>query len=129
LVTGDDSVVSALKESLPQMESAWGVSCFAKDTSAGPVSHTDATHVFKVSGMDHSGIVDSMTRVLADRGVNVNSCSRWIENAPLTVTPLFLLEAKVEVADAIDLDDLHRGLTEACERENVEYSLTPVTSP
>jgi glycine cleavage system transcriptional repressor len=124
LVTGEENALSAIKESLPQVESGWGVTCFVKDTAAESSDDDGLVYIFKVSGVDHSGIVESMMDVLSSRGVNVRSLASWLEHAPLTGTPLFLLEAKVQLPQDIDLGGLETALGDACERENLEFSLT-----
>lgn len=124
LVTGESGPLAALKDSFPQMESAWGVSCFVKDTAAGPPDVSGAAYSFRASGLDHPGIVEAVTDVLAKRKANVTSFSSWIENAPLTGTPVFHLDAEVHLPVGTEASDLRASLTETCEREGVEFQLT-----
>lgn len=123
LVTGEETALSAIRDSLPSVESGWGLTCFVKNTAAELGRDDRSIYVFKVSGMDHPGIVESMMEVLSGRGVNVRSLASWLEHAPLSGTPLFLLEAQVQLPDDIDLDELAAALADACERENLEFSL------
>src|SRR5690606_26267329 len=94
-VTGQEIALSALKESLPQMEAGFGVACFVKNTASTPRDEGQLSYAFEASGFDRPGIVEGVTEVLAARGVNVTSFTSYIENAPLSGTPLFHLEAEI----------------------------------
>lgn len=122
LVTGDPAALDELKASSSQLESGLGVTCFFRDTTA--LRSGDASlFLFRASGLDHPGIVESVTDVLAARSINVTSFTSWIENAPLTGTPVFVIEAEVDVPPEADHQDLLSGLADACARENLEFSL------
>lgn len=123
LVTGEAGSLGELKASAPQLETALGVSCFFRDTSTVPRSAGTALYAFHASGVDHPGIVESVTDVLAARSINVTSFTSWIENAPLTGTPTFVIEAEVELPPQADYQELENSLSEACSRENLEFSL------
>jgi glycine cleavage system transcriptional repressor len=122
LVTGDAAALGELKASAPQLESALGVSCFVRDTSTGARSIGTSLFNFRASGVDHPGIVESITEVLAVRSINVTSFTSWIENAPLTGTPMFVIDVEVELPGKADYQELVSSLGEACARENLEFS-------
>lgn len=123
LVTGEAGSLLELKASAPQLESALGVSCFFRDTSTVEKAAGASLYVFHASGVDHPGIVESVTDVLAARSINVTSFTSWVENAPLTGTPMFVIDAEVELPPQADYEELESSLGEACSRENLEFSL------
>ena len=123
LVTGEAVALGELKTSASQLESALGVSCFFRDTSAAPRKSSASLFNFHASGMDHPGIVESVTEVLAARSVNVTSFTSRIENAPLTGTPMFVIDVEVELPEQVDYQELLSSLGEACAREDLEFSL------
>lgn len=123
LVTGEAGSLGELKTSAPQLESALGISCFFHDTSTVTPASDTSLYSFHASGVDHPGIVESVTAVLAARSINVTSFSSWIENAPLSGTPTFVIDAEVEISKSANYQELVDSLGEACARENLEFSL------
>lgn len=128
LVTGEVGALSELQASSAGLESALGVTCFLRRTSTGTPASDSSRYSFRASGVDHPGIVESVTNVLAARAINVTSFSSHIENAPLTGTPMFCLDAEVELPPGTDYKELVSGLSDACGRENLEFSLDEVGS-
>ncbi len=128
LVTGDPGSLGELKASAVGLESALGVTCFFKNTSTVAPASDGTRYAFRASGVDHPGIVETVTHVLSTRSINVTSFSSHIENAPLTGTPMFCLEAEVELPEGTDFGELVSSLTDVCARENLEFSLDKVGS-
>lgn len=128
LVTGDAAALSELKATSTQLESALGVTCFFHDTSTVASSSDTSLFIFHASGLDHPGIVESITDVLAARSINVTSFTSWIENAPLTGTPVFVIEAELDVPKEANHQELKSSLAEVCARENLEFSLEKADS-
>jgi glycine cleavage system regulatory protein len=73
--------------------------------------------------VDRPGIVQRVTAVLAGRGVNVASLDSRLEFAAESGTPMFILEAALQIPSALALADLRRELATACEEENWDFSL------
>jgi glycine cleavage system transcriptional repressor len=126
LVTGSDQALTEIDNSLRQMEGALGVSCFAKRTSKSVAKEEGRVYSFQASGFDRPGIVEAVTSVLAARHINVTSFSSHLENAPLSGTEMFFLDAIVRLPPSGDFEDLMIGLTEACQREDLEFTLSEV---
>jgi glycine cleavage system transcriptional repressor len=123
LVTGSPDSLARIKAAKMEMELETGLTCSLRSTLA-PLSTRDTeTHRFVATGMDRPGIVEAVTRVLADRNVNLTSLESRVDNAPLTGTLMFVLEAEVTLPAGIHIDDLENDLAEACEREDLEFTL------
>lgn len=124
LITGDPSALSQIRQHLPEIETTTGLTCTARPTTAASsTSNAITSHRFVASGIDRPGIVDSVTHVLAEKSVNLISLQSRVDNAPLTGTSMFILEAEVTLPDGISIDELEAELTDACEREELEFSL------
>jgi glycine cleavage system transcriptional repressor len=76
-----------------------------------------------VTGVDRPGIVQRVAAVLAGRGVNVASLESRLSYAPESGTPMFILEAALQIPSALALADLRRELSAACDQENWEFAL------
>jgi glycine cleavage system transcriptional repressor len=73
----------------------------------GPPAH--ATHRMRAHGADRPGIVALLSRLLADRGVNMTSFS---SHASDDDEPVATLEAEVHVPPRVDAAELARDLIE-----------------
>jgi glycine cleavage system regulatory protein len=65
-----------------------------------------------LTGGDRTGIVRDVSRVLAERGVNVEELESEISSAPMSGEPLFTARAQLLVPPSVALSDL-RGRLEA----------------
>jgi glycine cleavage system transcriptional repressor len=79
----------------------------------------------RVSGIDHPGIVESVTQILAEREVNVASMDTRVVHMPLTGTPTFELDAAIEVPAGTSPSELSATLAGVADKENLELSLEP----
>ncbi len=123
LVTGPKDALTLLSSSLPELERNLDVKCFSKLTNKSSTPPT-SVYRYEASGFDRPGIVEGVTQVLARRGVNVLSFESWVENAPLSGTPIFYLDAEIELALASDLSEVERDLSEASGGLELESKLS-----
>jgi glycine cleavage system transcriptional repressor len=77
----------------------------------------------RVSGFDVPGIVASVSAVLAQRGVNVASLESRVQNAPLSGTPLFVLNAEIQVPSEVAVSALRKELATVCDEKNLDFLL------
>jgi glycine cleavage system transcriptional repressor len=125
LVTGSEPVLSAVLGQGARIESELGVKCTLAQTSKPAPTLDGLRYHLQVSGFDRPGIVQSVSSVLSRLDINVASLSSGVVHAPLTGTPMFLLDADLEVPRKVSLPALRRSVAEACERENLDFSLEP----
>jgi len=123
LITGSDSTLSRLQESLPPLESALGVTFFLKSTTAAGTAVDGVTHKLRATGLDRAGIVATVTDAIASQGANVASLASHLANAPLTGSPMFHLVIDFTLAADKTLDELEEAVALACEREDLEFTL------
>jgi len=74
---------------------------------AAPLAH--ATHRMRAHGADRPGIVALLSRLLADRGINMTSFSSHADDAD---PPIATLEAEVHVPPDVDAAELAADLIE-----------------
>ncbi len=63
-----------------------------------------------LTGDDRPGIVRDVSRVLAERGVNVEELETEVTSAPMSGEPLFRARAVLHVPAAVALGELRAGL-------------------
>jgi len=122
LVSGPEAAVAALEAALPRVEAELGLKLLAKRTHAEE-RRDYLPYSLRVSGIDRPGIVRVVTERLARRGVNVASLESRVTFAPLSGTPLFTLEAELQVPSATALTELRREIAALSDDENLDVTL------
>jgi len=74
-------------------------------------------------GNDQPGIVHDISRVLAEREVNVGELHTWVTDAPMAGGQLFHLDAVVHCPPALDIDALQDVLEQLAADLMVDLSL------
>ena len=93
-----------------------------KDT-ANPTARPYRSYRIRVSGLDHPGIVERVTDVLALRQVNVESLDTRLAHQPLTGTPTFVFDATLQIPPEVAVAELRKALAELCDAEQLDFSL------
>lgn len=123
LVSGAESALARIEADAPEAEATLGLRLLHKRTSGVRLPRNVLPYSIRVSGFDRPGIVQAVTRILAERAVNVSSLESRLAYAPHSGTPLFVLEADLEVPSELALSGLRRELASHCEQENLDLTL------
>ncbi len=98
-----------------------------KDTS--PIAPAKRTgHVLcslRLEGADHEGIVHDVSAYLAKQGINVETMETGVVPAPMTATPLFHMEARLDVPPSLTIDELRENLLLIAEQLGVSIDVVP----
>jgi glycine cleavage system transcriptional repressor len=122
LISATEASLARIERELVGLERELGLKFLFKRTSAEPRRDFSA-YELRVTGLDRPGIVHSVTDLLAERKVNVASFESRVTFAPDTGTPLFVLDAKLQVPTELTRTELERELTALCQEENLDFSL------
>jgi glycine cleavage system transcriptional repressor len=122
LVSGAEAAVARVERELVELEAELGLRFLFKRTKPEPQRPANR-HVLHVSGVDRPGIVHAVTDLLAKRTVNVASLDSNLTFAPDSGTPLFVLEAELELPSNVTLAELEGELARLAEDENLDVSL------
>jgi glycine cleavage system transcriptional repressor len=79
----------------------------------------------EVNGADHEGIVHTLTRQLAARGVNIETMETDMTKAPMSGTPLFMMKAVILVPPEIKFPELIQELKPIGDDLNVDVEIEP----
>jgi glycine cleavage system transcriptional repressor len=123
LITGPDGALRQVETQQGLIEGQLGLTCFSKRTAPATPPRDSLGYRMRVSGIDRPGIVQQVSGVLAHRGINVTSLSSRVANAPLTGTPMFYLDATLQIPGNVALSELRRALGTTCDEENLDFSL------
>jgi glycine cleavage system transcriptional repressor len=124
LISGPPGAIEHAQEIGMHAEGELGLRCILKETSpAGPSDYL--LYRIEVSGADRPGIVQAITAILARRGINVASLESRLSYAPFSATPMFVLEASLQVPSRTVLSEVRSELATTCEEENLDFRLEP----
>ena len=65
-----------------------------------------------LSGADNEGIVQVLSKYLAEKSINILDMETYISNAPITGTPLFNLKAITETTKKIKIPEIQSDLSQ-----------------
>jgi len=123
LVSGDEKATREVAARGEALGAKLGLRLLTKPTTTRQVARDFLPFEIRVTGVDRPGIVQRVAGVLAGRGVNVASLESRLEFAPESGTPMFMLQASLQIPSALALEDLRRELSKACEEESWDYTL------
>lgn len=123
LVSGEEAAVAAVERRSRELGKELGLEMIVRETAPPREPRSYLAYRIRVTGVDHPGIVHSITDILARRGVNVASLESHLSYAPLSGTPLFVLEAELQLPGEVALKELRRDLAAACEEDNLDFTL------
>jgi glycine cleavage system regulatory protein len=109
LVSIDSARSDQLIASLRELEAS-GLQVTARPVTA-PATAPTGQHVrLTVTGGDRPGIVRDVSRVLAERGVNVEELDSKMASAPMSGEPMFTAHARLLVPTTLELSTLRHAL-------------------
>lgn len=125
LVSGSPQAIEHVKEIAGRIEADLELRCVLKETTPARSPSDYLPYRIDVRGADRPGIVEAISSILAGRGVNVASLESRLSYAPFSATPMFVLEAGLQVPSKTVLSELRGELAAACEEENLDFRLEP----
>lgn len=127
LVSGSDECLDRIARDLPELERKTGAGVLAKRTQGsrerGAPAEEPTCVELVAEALDHEGIVRAVALALARLGVNIASMETAAYNAPVTGSPLFKLEAHLELPRGLGIDELQQALHPVARAENLEFGI------
>jgi glycine cleavage system regulatory protein len=100
-----DELVAAMRA----LESA-GLQITARVAQADPATAPGPRIQLALTGTDRAGIIRDVSRVLAERGVNVEELESEVSSAPMSGERLFTAHARLRVPPTLTLAELRASL-------------------
>jgi len=123
LLSGAPDALERVKQAGAGLEGRLGLHCLLKETSTPSGLGDHLLYRLRLTGVDRPGIVQAIAGVLASRGINLASLESRVSYAPLSGTPMFVLEADLQVPSRLDLSGLRSDIAARCEEENLDFTL------
>ena len=117
--------MSRLQDGLGKLRRDSHVHAELRAADAGAAGRTPALP-FKLNtwAMDHPGLMQSVSHLLGELGVNIEQVESSLRPAPYTNTPLFEMELVLSVPAATYVAELRERLGELCDEMNIDWQLT-----
>ena len=125
LLSGPSAAATAVEQAAGPLGEKLGLRLLTKRTGRGQRKDF-LPYRISVTGFDRPGIVLLVSEILARRGVNVASLESRLSYVPESGTPMFVLEAELQVPSEVALAELRRELSAQCDDENLDVSFESV---
>ncbi len=125
LVSATPDEVATIAADARTLEAKTGLSVITKPTKS-PSEHRRAPAVpclVVAEALDHEGFVRSVSSALHAVGVNIVSLETLAYNAPVTGSPLFRLEAQIDVPREVSLAKVREAMAQVAERQNIDIDV------
>lgn len=123
MVSVSDTQFEAVKTAATTIDQSLGLACVLRETSRRDPSGDYLSYNLHVTGLDHPGIVQRVTSVLSETGVNLATFDSRVAYAAMSGTPMFILDALLHVPSEVALTSLRQKISGVCNDENLDYVL------
>ena len=122
---GDD-LADRLNRDCKRLEMEKDVFVFLRpiDYSTPELNGFNDYHSINVEGIDHAGIVYNVSRLLAEKEINIETLRSHKKNSPNSGTAIFSMEIQVDIPDTVSATDLDQDLETLADELNVDIQLT-----
>jgi glycine cleavage system transcriptional repressor len=130
LVSATADEIAGMVADTAKLESKTGLSVVTRPTKS-PSQHRRATVIpclVTAEALDHEGFVRAISQALHAVGVNIVSLHTSAYNAPVTGSPLFKLEAQIDVPREVSLARVREAMAEVAQRQNIDIEVRSLTS-
>lgn len=125
LVSGTPGEIGAIERDLRKVEEKTGLTLLSRRTRS-PEEHRRAAVIpclITAEALDQEGIVRAVSRALCRAGVNIVSLETSAYEAPVTGSPLFRMEARVDIPTGITIGKVRKAMDEVAEAENLDIDV------
>jgi glycine cleavage system transcriptional repressor len=125
LVSGTEQEIGAIEREVGSLKEKTGLELLWRRTKA-PEEHRKAAVVpclITAEALDQEGIVRAVSRALCKVGVNIVSLETHAYEAPVTGSPLFRLEARVDIPQGVTVSKVRKAMDEVAAAENLDIDV------
>ena len=125
LLAGEKPALEKFKSGLQALENSTGLALAVKPTQARPEQRVEKGVAYRISvvGMDRTGIVFRVTSLLIQHGINIDNLETFARNAPVTGSPMFMMELTAAVPAGVSLRLLREQMTALCDELNLDFTV------
>ena len=125
LVSGAEASVARVVADQAMLETKTKLGILIRRTKS-PEEHRRAAVipcVVTADAIDHEGIVRAVALAISHLGINIVSLETSTYNAPITGSPLFRLEAQIDLPQGVSLAQFRRQMDEVAHLESLDIDV------
>jgi glycine cleavage system transcriptional repressor len=125
LVSGSPQAIERIVQEAPALSEATKIGVLVRRTKS-PEEHRRASVipcVVTAEALDHEGIVRAVALAISKMGINIVSLETAAYNAPVTGSPLFRLEAHIDLPQGVSIAEVRHGMQEVARAENLDIEV------
>ena len=125
LVSGAEEAIAEVMADKGVLETRTKLGVLMRRTK-GPEEHRRAAVIpcmVTAEALDHEGIVRAVAVAISRMGINIVSLDTTSYNAPVTGSPLFRLEAKIDLPQGVSVAQFRGQMDEVAERESLDIDV------
>ncbi len=126
LVSGAWDEVAKLEGRLESLAGRLGLTVNARRSEERALPSGSVPYQVEVVAMDHPGIVHSLARFFAKRGINIQDLATSTYPAPHTGTPMFSVTMTVDVPAGTHIPQLRGDFLDYCDELNLDATIEPM---
>ena len=123
LVSGSADNLLQLTTHHDELTAQTGLTVWVRKTCRTPLQRSPR-YQLHAACMDHPGVVYELSRVLSGLGINIESMETSTYSAPVSGTPMFLLDSTISVPPQIDMEGLRAQLNQIEREQNIDLTLS-----
>lgn len=120
LIKIENKNIKTLKDKLKKIEN---LTIDTNPTTSINKTYKNRFHLY-INGADNEGIVYSFSNYFSKLNVNIEEVTTSIKNAPISATPLFMMDLVITTSEELNESKIIKELNELSERLGVEVNLT-----
>ena len=123
LIDIDNDKIESLRNNLNQITS---LSFKFIETQSNTNNQFNNRYHLYINGADNEGIVHAFSNFLSSIDINIDEVSTKIENAPMSATPLFMMDIVIGSKTKLDIGDVSNNLNGIATKLGVDVSLKSI---
>jgi glycine cleavage system transcriptional repressor len=130
LVSGSEESIARVIADKEALEAKTKLGTILRRTKS-PEEHRRAAVipcVVTADALDHEGIVRAVALAISHMGINIVSLETTTYNAPVTGSPLFRLEATIDLPQGVSVSQFRRQMDDVAQRESLDIDVRPLQS-
>jgi glycine cleavage system transcriptional repressor len=125
LVSGPEPSIAKVIADMGELETKTKLGVLVRRTKS-PEEHRRAAVipcVVTAEAIDHEGIVRAVALAISHMGINIVSLETTTYNAPVTGSPLFRLEAHIDLPQGVSLAQFRGQMQDVAQRESLDIDV------
>ena len=123
LIDIENDKIESLRNNLNQITS---LSFKFIETQSNTNNQFNNRYHLYINGADNEGIVHAFSKFLSSIDINIDEVSTKIKNAPMSATPLFMMDIVIGSKTKLDIGDVSNNLNEIATKLGVDVSLKSI---